>query len=339
MSTKPTTLPEWATTGGTTVEPSAGQKAAGFAVGTRPPARWVNWLLNTLYLWAEYVRDGVFQSAGSAAAIEAQANTGPALKVTPGATTISAERIGTQSAPSGAGLVGDRYTDADGIVRTCRAAATPGTFKAVGALQTRQVLTSASGTYTTPAGVVAINVRAYGGGGGGGNAPAGGGGVAVGGGGGAGGRAEKLILAPSASYAYACGAAGGYSGAGGDTTFGSSLVTAKGGGAGEDGVDDTEFHLVSGSTQPHSGGLGDSVGYGEAGDPSISVHGQYVAAGRGGSSEVGVGGRGYVNSGAETDGEPGYGYASGGGGAIGSDSTPHVGGPGTAGLIVVDEYY
>jgi len=57
MATKPTSLPTWATDAGTTVEPSAGQKAAGFSVGTRPPARWWNWLMNVVYQWCNYVNE------------------------------------------------------------------------------------------------------------------------------------------------------------------------------------------------------------------------------------------------------------------------------------------
>jgi hypothetical protein len=60
MATKPTSLPTWATTAGTTVEPSAGQKAAGWTAGTRPPARWMNWLLNVLYQWCAYLNDAKF---------------------------------------------------------------------------------------------------------------------------------------------------------------------------------------------------------------------------------------------------------------------------------------
>ena len=60
MATKPTKLPEWATTGGTTSEPSAGQKAAGWTVATRPPARRMNWILNIIYQWCAYVKDAVF---------------------------------------------------------------------------------------------------------------------------------------------------------------------------------------------------------------------------------------------------------------------------------------
>lgn len=73
MATKPTTLPTWATTGGTTVEPTAGQKAAGFAVGTRPPARWVNWLFKTIYDWLVYLQG--MELAYTAPAAEAMAET------------------------------------------------------------------------------------------------------------------------------------------------------------------------------------------------------------------------------------------------------------------------
>lgn len=63
MSVKPSTLPRWATgaTGiAATTEPASGDKDDGFAVGDRPPAGWFNWLLHTIYLWAEYLSDQVF---------------------------------------------------------------------------------------------------------------------------------------------------------------------------------------------------------------------------------------------------------------------------------------
>ena len=59
MSERPSSTPIWATDSGTKLEPSAGEKAAGFSIGTRAPARWVNWLLNLICQWVSYhdVRD------------------------------------------------------------------------------------------------------------------------------------------------------------------------------------------------------------------------------------------------------------------------------------------
>lgn len=55
MATKPASLPVWATSGGVTLEPSAGEKAAGWSAGFRPPARWFNWWMNLVYLWAVWL--------------------------------------------------------------------------------------------------------------------------------------------------------------------------------------------------------------------------------------------------------------------------------------------
>ena len=55
MSTRPTTQPTWATTGGTRLAPSSGQQAAGFAVNTTPPARWVNWLFGYILDWVTWL--------------------------------------------------------------------------------------------------------------------------------------------------------------------------------------------------------------------------------------------------------------------------------------------
>lgn len=60
MSVKPTIIPQWATNALATVEPPLLKKQSGFVAGERPPARHLNWLLNNLYLWAEYLRDGSF---------------------------------------------------------------------------------------------------------------------------------------------------------------------------------------------------------------------------------------------------------------------------------------
>lgn len=52
MTARPATTPTW---GGTQIEPSGGQKAAGFAPGDRPPAQWFNWLLDNFADWVNYL--------------------------------------------------------------------------------------------------------------------------------------------------------------------------------------------------------------------------------------------------------------------------------------------
>lgn len=103
MAEKPTTLPEWATDVGTTVEPAAGQKAAGFAVSTRPPARWVNWLLNNLYTWMQYLNAPVGTGAG------------PGLEATGGATAGSG-LIGVGGAGGGIGVEAAGTDGGQGVV-------------------------------------------------------------------------------------------------------------------------------------------------------------------------------------------------------------------------------
>jgi len=63
MTARPSTSPSWASTGGTRLEPSAGQKAAGFAVDDRPPARWVNFLWGILSDWKDYFGERILNGA------------------------------------------------------------------------------------------------------------------------------------------------------------------------------------------------------------------------------------------------------------------------------------
>lgn len=119
MATKPSKLPEWATTGGTTLEPSAGEKAAGWAVGTRAPARWMNWILNNIYTWVQYVSDGVFVADASSGdeGIDATGDgVAAGVKGTGGATNgPGVTGVGTGS---GDGVVGSSAGTGDGVVGT-----------------------------------------------------------------------------------------------------------------------------------------------------------------------------------------------------------------------------
>jgi len=76
MPEKPTTVSTWATDGGTRLEPTVGEKAAGFAVDDRPPARWINFLWGLLSDWIKFLDDPV--GTGSAAPIDASGGTGTA---------------------------------------------------------------------------------------------------------------------------------------------------------------------------------------------------------------------------------------------------------------------
>ena len=53
--TRPTELPEWATSGANVLEPSSGKKLAGFLSGERPPAQWFNWLHGLAGQWVAHL--------------------------------------------------------------------------------------------------------------------------------------------------------------------------------------------------------------------------------------------------------------------------------------------
>ena len=366
---KPSTLPTWATTGGTTIEPSSGQKAAGFAVSTRPPARWMNWILNWLCQWATYLSNGIFtggiQSTGvtTTPGVEAVGSTtGPALKVTPdGSATMAAERIGTQAAPSVAGLIGDRYTDSVGIVRTCRVAATPGTFRAIGAPGVEFIKTS-TGSYTPTVGCSAFIATAIGGGGSGGGAGHGGGGSAsVGGGGGPGGIASILVSAANfnAPYSYDCGdggvaVSGSVSGNNGYETWMKNASAVKivsayfgyGGtntSIGSIAVGQTLCVVGGRSAQGAAGTFKGGTGHGGSGFVSYGIGGH---GGNGGGSLYGAGASGGILSSASGDqyavgaDAAATNYGAGGGGAVSINHEANVlGGAGMAGCLHIVEYF
>jgi hypothetical protein len=53
--TKPNNPFAWATTPGSTVEPSPSEKASGFGYGDKVPAPWINWLWNGAHQWFQYL--------------------------------------------------------------------------------------------------------------------------------------------------------------------------------------------------------------------------------------------------------------------------------------------
>ena len=195
---------------------------------------------------------------------------------------------------------------------------------AIGKQPTRTVLTSGSGTYTTPTGASRLLVRCVGPGGGG---QGGIGANQSGESGGAGGYCEKVFVAPAASYSYVVGAggAGGAAGAAGGTGAATTFGTlSAGAGAGGNGAS-------YGSGAP--GGTvvsGDINVTGNAGSPDLSLAGADSIAGPGGP--WGGGAPGARNASGNNATGPG------GAGSGGVNNTVG-GGNGYAGIIIIDEYY
>jgi hypothetical protein len=81
---QPAKLPQWATNGGTTVEPALGEKQVGWEVDKKPPARFMNWLLNNLYTWTQYLQAPKGTGAGAGVDALGGDTSGPGLKGTGG---------------------------------------------------------------------------------------------------------------------------------------------------------------------------------------------------------------------------------------------------------------
>jgi len=79
MAEQPTKLPQWATNASTTVEPSAGEKGTGWQAGYKPPARKMNWLLNNIYTWTQYLQTPVGTGAGAGISATGGATDGAGL--------------------------------------------------------------------------------------------------------------------------------------------------------------------------------------------------------------------------------------------------------------------
>lgn len=216
----------------------------------------------------------------------------------------------------------------------------------------QQVLTAASGTYTPTTGTKAVRVRMVGGGGGGGafhNGAAGG----VGSGGSSGAYFEKWIDAAGNVTGGAYVAGGGGAGA-------TATVGAVTGGAGTDSsvvVNGTTYTAKAGlggtagaayTTAPIGGAVnagtsaGDLSGAQEAGKRGwfVSTNSTTIAfpcGGAGGNSLLGGGGQERV---ADGNGNSANGYGGGGGGAVDTTAAGanRVGGSGTQGVIIIEEY-
>lgn len=131
---KPTADTKWSSIG-TKVEPSSGQKDAGWAVGQKPPAQWLNWWMDavdqwkvwlaafesTVHTWTalQTLQAGitVTQSVANTRAINATGNgTASALRGTGGATGPGVEGFG--GASGGTGVEGTGTVSGDGVIGT-----------------------------------------------------------------------------------------------------------------------------------------------------------------------------------------------------------------------------
>lgn len=214
-----------------------------------------------------------------------------------------------------------------------------GTIKTI----TQTVITT-SGTYTKSAGLKFLMVEGVGpGGGGGGAGITGAGQVAAGSGGGGGGWSSRLFTAAElgASVAMTIGAAGnGGTGpnpgtAGGTTSFG-AFMTLNGGGGGTGTAAAAGNAFASGGNgTAASGGTFNSQG--NDGFAGIFLGPATALGGQGAGSPYGSGGRVVVN----TNGGNARGYGSGGGGGSRSPSNgaQATGGDGSAGMLLLTEYF
>ena len=204
---------------------------------------------------------------------------------------------------------------------------------------TRQVFTSGSGTYTTPAGTTRINVRMVGGGGGGGGS-----GTASNTAGGNGGSTtfSTFTAAGGTGGSTGTGGAVGAGGAGGAPS-GSPDIGISGGNGG------AAIISTGALNANQSGGLGGSSVFGGSGLSTLNtgVAGK-TNSGAGGSGGAGTtstfpaggGGAGAYVETAVTTPAGTYSYAVGAAGTAGAIGTSgNAGGAGGSGLVIVDEYY
>lgn len=250
--------------------------------------------------WCEYLGSGAWRVFAYMKANGAPTLYGPA-------TAANAVLIGPASG-----------ADAVPTFRALTTADVPLTYK-------KQIYTSGSGSWTSPANTTSsmvFKVTVTGGGGGGGY------GNLVGTGGGAGATAIKYVtgLAASTNYAYVVGTggAGGTSGAqtgttGGNSTFNDGTTTYTGAGG------------VGGTPSGGLGGLGGSATNGDiniAGGDGDGSNNAQIPGGSGGASYWGSGGTG----GNAVAGTSGRAYGSGGGAATNSNN----GGSGASGIIQIE---
>ncbi len=186
--------------------------------------------------------------------------------------------------------------------------------------------TNSAGSWTAPAGVVAVKLRVWGGGGGGGT----GNGGAGGGGAGAGYVEGFFAVSPGQSYAVTIGLGGSGSGGNGGTSSFSSIASASGGGAGGNGAQNGAGGASGGAGSGFATGA--TLISGSVGQAAAVISGTWLS-GHGGGSGMGSGGVGLVGaSGANVTGNAGVAPGGAGGGGLGTA----LGGNGAPGLVIVE---
>lgn len=210
--------------------------------------------------------------------------------------------------------------------------------------------TPGAATYTRSANVVYAIVEGVGGGASGGSASGAVGQGSAAGGGGGGGYFRKLFTAAQlgATAAIVIGAGGAASAAGANagnpgtaTTFtpagSGSVLTGNGGAAGAAGTAGAGLQASPTAAAGGTATNGDIVMKGGAGTGSFSLAtGTLSVSGAGGSSYLGIGASSVVTT-ADTAGNAGIGFGSGGSGAAAIGSNQQ-GGIGAGGLIIVTEF-
>lgn len=204
---------------------------------------------------------------------------------------------------------------------------------------TTQFLTAGT-TYTTPPNVRYLKITMVGGGGGGGGVKLASGSKGAGGGG-SGGACMAFITNPPATVTYAIGGSGaggsnlGAGGsAGGNTTFtANGIVYTAGGGNGGGGSTGSE---VNGGGAPGLGSNCTVNGYGGYGGVGLGT--SLGLGAQGGTPLVPFGGYS-IAVGGSTAGGTATNYGAGGGGATAANTTGQIGGAGSQGAILVEEYY
>lgn len=201
------------------------------------------------------------------------------------------------------------------------------------------ILTSSSGTWTSPSDTTSATVFKFtvvgaGGGGGGTNAT----GASAGGGGGGTAIYVTAGLAASTGYSYAVGTGGtgGSAGANDGTAGGDSTITLGGttptGGGGALGLKNSATPPTGGAGGTASNGTINLTGGGGGGGSSSNV---IIPGGTGGNSYLGAGGYAGGGGSVTTGGGAGGNYGGGGGGA-GGNNTSRAGGNGANGVIIVE---
>jgi hypothetical protein len=223
---------------------------------------------------------------------------------------------------------------------------------------TQMTAYSVSSTFTVPACVTSITVKAWGGGGGGAGTYTPGTDDGGGGGGGGGFRGGTLIVSPgnnisitvgtggtgggddqaggnggSSSATHTSGSITAYGGSGGTTGSGSGGIGGTGGGGAFTGSVNSQVSWNGGGgangTSDNGGGGG-----GGAGDSQNGVTATSTSGGSGGSANGGNGG-----AGSTSDAAGGIGLIYGGGGGGASDNGPSTGGKGADGQVIITWTY